>query len=61
MRWISIKDRLPEEFKDYFVITIYGNIKVDEWRPPLGGSWLGTERITHWMPIPKKPYKGGTE
>jgi hypothetical protein len=45
----------PKEFKNYFVLTVYGTIKVDQWRQPLGGSWLGCEYVSHWMPIPTLP------
>ena len=45
----------PKEFKNYFILTQYGTIKVDLWRQPLGGSWLGVETVTHWMAIPALP------
>lgn len=52
--WISMETP-PKEFKNYLVLTVYGTIKTDEWRQPLGGSWLGVEIITHWMSIFKLP------
>lgn len=54
IQWIPMKTP-PKEFKNYLVLTVYGTIKTDEWRPPLGGSWLGVEYKTHWMPIPTLP------
>lgn len=58
-RWISIKERLPENVK---LVLIWSALK----RPELGyysqtsGWWaLGVSAIipTHWMPLPEPPEK----
>ncbi len=54
IQWIPIETP-PEEYKDYLVLTVYGTIKTDSWRPVIGGSWLGVETIVLWMPIPILP------
>lgn len=57
-RWISVKDRLPEEKQS--VLVHY----VDGWMPIaflINGKWYqsGGETswlsVTHWMPLPEAP------
>jgi hypothetical protein len=52
--WIPMETP-PKEFKDYFVLTVYGTIKTSQWREALGGSWEHVQTVTHWMEIPTLP------
>lgn len=68
--WISVKDRLPEDFYHVDVWFKPHSLGIaDEWRVPdayiRNGRWLHIYRgaeaelegrhITHWMPIPEPP------
>lgn len=50
--WISVKDRLPEQFGKYLVgckgIDI-AQIRLYE------GTWDSLAEVTHWMPLPTPP------
>lgn len=64
MEWISVKDKLPQEFKRVLVYSDFGiDSKVFE-----GGIFYDGEThcycpigkvdgVTHWMPLPKPPEK----
>jgi hypothetical protein len=59
MKWISVKERLPEDDGEYIVATKYGHIFIFDW---LMGRFFAEDRnglvyeeITHWMPLPKPP------
>ena len=52
-KWISVKDKLPEEKKRVLVYrktkTFVRDIQILEW-------WLTDEdTYTHWMPLPEPP------
>jgi hypothetical protein len=53
MDWISVKDRLPDKFKEVIVATEGGRVKSviyagdDKWNTFLN--------ITHWMEYPEAP------
>lgn len=56
--WISVKDRLPELFKNVLTIDSEGKIfinwleEVTETKSYFAyGSWS----VTHWQPLPKPP------
>ena len=55
MNWISVEDKLPENFDDVLIHYADGRIDIG-CRYPDG--WM-TERswgpITHWMPLPEPP------
>jgi hypothetical protein len=65
MKWISVKDRLPESLidKDYLVCDNFSNLAPlstasyfkGEWFDYKGDKHLYSEDITHWMPLPEPP------
>lgn len=65
MKWISVKDRLPEEGQVCFVYC-KENDRLE--CVPYVGSWPlvminwekgeSTDPVTHWMPIPEPPRVG---
>jgi Protein of unknown function (DUF551) len=69
MQWISVKDKLPEEFEEVLVIrTDMPNLlgyKIDYVVKYPDNSetpyiWARTlsdewEKVTHWMPLPEGP------
>ena len=67
MKWISVKDRLPELFAD--VIVCRRGSAVGPGRRITDGWWkvFGTrvKDVTHWMPMPDPPaialYKEGSK
>lgn len=64
--WISVKDRLPEDFSLVLVCrkTMDGRQVVDTGCKSASGLWwLHGERtngVTHWMPMPAPPWDGAT-
>ena len=62
-RWISVKDRLPEEGIRALTLDKYGNIGVralkrfaGEENPLFRPDGLAPgKHITHWMPLPQPP------
>ena len=66
-QWISVKDRLPDEFEDEDILVninwIYG-YRVFIFRYCGDDEWIDDEGvitntkgacITHWMPLPEAP------
>lgn len=55
--WISVKDRLPEEFAPVIVCRKGG--KVESGMLDVNGWWkvygTRTKNVTHWMPWPEPP------
>lgn len=62
-RWISVEEELPKNKELVFITdgeytdTGFYEYTFDEWQPC--EKWLGD--ITHWMPLPQAPKKGGKE
>ena len=59
MEWISVKDRLPDHYKN---VLAFGNegIIIAQYYGEDFGNWATTmnkssDHITHWMPLPKPP------
>ncbi len=64
--WISVKERLPEEFENVLVANRRGkHYDIDKaWWSGSGFSRCakGSYRnVTHWMPLPEPPKEGGGE
>ena len=62
-RWISVDEELPND--DVFVLTI-NRIYVQEVCHRSDGKWINNHNVvhggvTHWMPLPKPPKKGGDQ
>ena len=68
MKWISVKDKLPEKPIDVLVCgNKYGELANGKWQAVLcfvGGVWVENEddrvdwtghKPTHWMPLPEPP------
>lgn len=69
--WISVKDRLPEETQYVLVVvhdtffdlpsTVRAAMLTNRgWRTLFEHKCLRGE-VTHWMPLPEPPEKGGDE
>ena len=66
MEWISVKDRLPEDYNNYdymlcyfegwddmfFQRTLEYDIEEKEWSDHEGNVY---NKVTHWMPLPEPP------
>lgn len=60
-KWISVKDRLPEQYTDVIVLYDFGRV---------GVNWTNKEnefiehpdcKVTHWMPLPEPPKEQNNE
>lgn len=55
--WISVKDRLPEEYENvltYGARPFYDVVYVNRLIDKKNGEWL-YDGVTHWMPLPPLP------
>ena len=62
-RWISVHDKLPKDGQHAATINKVG---VQDVRHYSHGKWYSNfgneyDDITHWMPLPQPPKKGGGE
>jgi len=70
-RWISVEDELPERDEDVLILTPQNLVhiaayKYRNWQTKVhvfasgidGYSW---NNVTHWMPLPAPPKKGGRQ
>lgn len=63
MKWISVKDRLPEETGRYWCyVKEYNDLGIShfQWNFAFNVEEQGfntneTEKVTHWMPLPDPP------
>lgn len=53
MDWISVKDRLPNNFNEVIVATDDGIVKSAMYMS--NGKWNTFLNITHWMEYPEAP------
>lgn len=70
-KWISVKDRLPEEYGNYLAV-VDGEVTECTYSGPFvkgiitgwstceanGLKWLHDEHVTCWMPLPEPPKEG---
>lgn len=54
--WISVKDRLPEEYERILTYDKYSDVKENRLlRSYPCVSWSYGFHVTHWMPLPESP------
>lgn len=64
VNWISVKDRLPEEWKSVLVcLPTQGGIGMYVSERFNGDRWIALfgRKPTHWMPLPDGPKEEGAE
>lgn len=66
--WISVEDELPQESGGFYLsVDSDGEIwfrqftKLYGWRSTIGNMLISGIEVTHWMPLPEPPKKGGEE
>ena len=60
--WIRLKDRLPEK-GDFYLVSMIDHFGLDcvTVLPYTERFGFGGYEVTHWMPFPEPPKKGGAE
>jgi hypothetical protein len=64
MKWISVKDKLPDIRKKVvcYMESIdemdFGHLEYMDEKKPVWNWGAMTRNISHWMPMPPKPKKG---
>ena len=60
--WISVKDKLPEPWKQVLIYSRYDFCEValyigipGKWRVTWNHEMLDADSVTHWMPLPEPP------
>lgn len=55
--WISVDERLPEQYGLFLIADDKGNMEVASWTKQFGWFSGGNrvKRVTHWMPMPEPP------
>ena len=60
--WISVKDRLPEPWKQVLIYSRYDFCESafyigvpGKWRVTWNHEMLDADSVTHWMPLPQPP------
>jgi hypothetical protein len=65
--WISVEDELPKIGKDVLVLREDGEMQVAHQYNEEIARWWSVDgfplknNITHWMPLPQPPKKGGNQ
>lgn len=64
--WISVEDRLPEDYNKYLLFLDNGRIAIGWYHGDamqfVEDGIVMIETVTHWMPLPEAPkMKGGEE
>lgn len=65
LRWISVEDRLPEpNFEDtsskwVLACVNHSGVFIDSYNHKHGEWCINLKSVTHWMPLPEPPKKGG--
>lgn len=64
-KWISVQERLPEEYKPVLVYAKHTPEYFSDWSVVMEDVWLGdgwdcnadtdVHEVTHWMPLPEPP------
>lgn len=59
MKWISVKDLLPKEYKDVLALLDDGLMEVSWTFNDIYGdvSWHTKGTVTHWRKLPNRPNK----
>ena len=65
-QWISVEDRLPEDYNKYLLFLDNGRIAIGWYHGDamqfVEDGIVMIETVTHWMPLPEAPkMKGGAE
>ena len=60
--WISVKDRLPEPWKQVLIYSRHDFCEsafyigvLGKWRVTWNHDMLDADSVTHWMPLPEMP------
>ena len=61
-KWISVKDRLPEPWKQVLIYSLHDFCESavyigvpGKWRVTWNHEMLDADSVTHWMPLPEPP------
>ena len=50
--WVDVRERVPEDYGLYLVISQGKHIRVDFFA---AGTWAQQPEVTHWQPLPPPP------
>lgn len=64
LKWVSVKDRLPDKESMLCLVVSNGNLYVSHWHWSGGGAWFFTDgeydcNVTHWAKAPELPEEEG--
>lgn len=55
-KWVSVKDRLPEQYEEVLVYSTKYGVQVDWIADKVDYLWWNYgELVTHWQPKPEPP------